>query len=503
MSENSGKFVTPTEEEVELGFAADKPKGVIKRQTSGGNDRATKAPKDEITKHRDIASTDPHVHEALMTILDWTVGDGFVIRPRTFSDTLQQGLSQLAVDAQIGGGTGSNTGNADAEKAVAAALDALLRMSEFWSVFNDWVLYALIDGHAFMELVVRDGVFKPKLLPTERMARKTDKYGNLQRYELEKQGGGGGGAGGSNAIKYKPHEVAELYFRKDPLEDFGRSSVEPIAEQADMLRDMELDYVRFIATKAYPPILWKLGDEKEGISWTETQIQNWLDTVEAIEPDSMLAAGYDVDYDVVGVTSTSSTAGAMKLEATFDHFKNRIITGLGVPALIMNMEAGARQGVATSAMPSFKRRIRRLQNRIGVAVEQQILRSLMFNSLQDVDMNQVVPEFEFGEYSSNEERLDADTAINLLNNGLLKPEAAARRAGIDPDSELPDIWDTQDLIQVLQALAGRGDNIQNPSGGSPTGTGGGATSSGGEVTTRQKPGSDQSQGRKQKSVTSG
>ena len=301
-------------------------------------------------------------------------------------------------------------------------------------------------------------------------------------------------------MSYEPHEVAELYFRKQPTEDFGRSFIEPIAEAADILRDMEMDYARFVATKAYPPILWKLGTEDE--KWTEPQIDNWLDTVEAIEPDTMLAAGHDVEADIVGTTSTSSTAGAMRLEETFDHFQDRIVTGLGVPALLMNMEGGSGgQGEAISAMPSFKRRVRRIQNHIKTEVEQQILKSLVFNSLQDAEGP--VPEFEFGEYSSAEERLDSDVAINLMNNLLLKPEAAARRAGIDPDSELPDIWegaDGEQQMEILRQLAGSGDDIQNPDGGSPTGTGGGAESSGGEVTSRQNPGGDED-GRNRQSVT--
>lgn len=488
----NSNFVEPypdgEEPEEPLDFVADSPKGVVREQSSGGDDRAASAPQDEIEDHRAVAYTDPHVREALMTLLDWIVGDGFSIQPRPFSEHLESGGADLEVDSDLA----DVPADEDQQKALAAKLERLLRLSEFWPVWEQWVQYAMIDGHSFMELVVEDGVFKPKLLPTEDMGRKVDEFGQLEYYELD--------TGEDDPIKYDPHEVAELWFLKDPMEDFGRSLVEPIAEQADILRDMELDYARFVATKAYPPILWKLGTEEE--KWTEPQIQGWLDTIEQIEPDSMLAAGHDVDYDLVGVTSTSSTAGAMRLEETFKHFQDRIVTGLGVPAMLMNMEGGGNsQGEAVAAMPAFKRRIRRYQNRIKTATEQQILRSLMFNSLEAADQDKVVPEFEFGEYSAAEERLDADKAMALLNNGLLTPEAAARRAGIDPDSELPDIWDGDDLLNILQILAGVGDNVQNPNGGSPTDTEGGTESSGGEATSRQDPGSDSSSGRSKKSVT--
>jgi len=493
-------FVSPSEEESSRDFFSDSPKGVIKStQNTGsgsGSDRGSESPEQEIQAHREIAYTDPHVHEAVFTLVDWIVGDGFNIQPRSFETALEQGTGEVAADITQGGDMQNLS--PDVQKSVAGKLNVLLQPSKFWTVFNDWVYYAIVDGHAFMEVVVEDGQFEPRLLPTENMMRKTDEYGRVTEYQLDPPAGAGGGAtsGQENYISYEPHEVAELYFRKEPTEDFGRSFIEPISEVADILRDMELDYARFVATKAYPPILWKLGTEDE--RWTPDQIDGWLDTVETIEPDSMLAAGHDVESEVVGTTSTSSTAGAMRLEETFQHFQDRIVTGLGVPALIMNMEASG-QGEAVATMPSYKRRVRRLQNIIKERVEQQVLKSLVFDSLEEAP--NTIPEFEFGEYSSAEERLDADTAINLLNNGLLKPEAAARRAGIDPDSELPDVWDSNDLMTVLNVLASTGDSIQNPDGGSPTDTGGGAESSGGEVTTRQDTGADSSNGRNKKSVT--
>lgn len=479
-------FVAPEGDEYGE-FVADSPKGVIKQQGTGGTsstvggERSASAPQDEIAQHRDIAYTDPHVHEAVFTLLDWVTGDGYNISP----------------GPQFGEGS-QNT----EEGEIITRLRRLFHNSNFWTVFNDWVYYAIVDGHSFMELVVEDEQFKPKLLPTERMKRKTDEYGNVTEYVLDSpdSGGGDGGDGGDEGTPYKPHEVAELYFRKEPTEDFGRSFIESIAESANILRDMEIDYARFIATKAYPPILWKLGSDEE--KWTEGQMKNWMGNIEEIGPDSMLFGPHDVEFEVVGTTSTSSTAGAMRLEETFDHFQDRIITGLGVPALIMNMEGGGNgQGEAVSTMPSYKRRVRRLQNIIKEHVEQQILKSILTESAGLETFEGVLPEFEFGEYSSAEERLDADQAINLLNNGLLTPEAAARRAGIDPQDELPEVWNENDLMTVLNALASTGDNIQNPQGGNPTNTGGGAESAGGEATTRDDAGADSQSSRNKSSVT--
>lgn len=474
-------------------FAADSPKGAIKETSNGGGSsfegpRSSEAPEDEIMEHRDIARTDPHVHEALQTLVDWICGDGFNVSPRHISGVNGSGASGEA------GGTAQVDESALAQQQQVPSLRMLLHNSEYDRVFNQWVEYAVQDGHAFMELVVQEEQFRPRLLPSERMHIKTDEFGFVEKYALEPPGGGG--PDDDDATQYDPHEVAELWFTKDPTDDFGRSFVEPVKEQANMLRDMEFDYARFIATKAYPPVLWTLGTEDE--QWSEDQIQGWLDTVQEIEPDSMLAAPHDVDHDTVGVTSTSSSAGAMKLEGTFEHLEDRIVTGLGLPAMVLNMEGSA--GEATASMPSFKRRVKRLQNVVKSAVEQQIFKSLLVESSLD-EFDGVVPEFNFGEHSNAEERLELDKLIKLYQAGMLTREAFAERAGIDPEVELPSPEElTAEIIPLIQALAGSGDRIQNPDGGSPTDTGTGAESAGGEVTSRESS-RDESTQRNRQSVT--
>jgi hypothetical protein len=516
----TGEFAAPEIPEGEdADFYTDSPKGVLREETSSGSvsgDRATEAPEDKIQEHRDITYTDPHVNEAVMTLLDWVLGDGYSLamesdrRPTEEGGDSDTGGSPEPAGGDQGDGSQPDldiTGDGDSQQGegnltLTQKIRRLLRRSNFWTVVEDWVRTAMVDGHAFMELVVEEGSFEPKLLPTKEMERKEDKFGQLQFYKLKTpsgaSAGGSGGAGGNNEVKYEPHEVAELYFRKDPKEDFGRSLIEPIAEQADMLRDMEIDYARFVATKAYPPILWKLGDEDH--NWTENQVETWMDNVAAIEPDTMLAAPHDVETDVVGTTSTTSTAGAMRLEETFKHFENRVSTGLGVPRILMNMDSDG-QGEATATMPSFKRRVTRLQSRVQGAITSGVVMSLLAGGEEREAYQGPVPNFEFDEHSTSEKRLEMDKLLKLFNNGLLTPTAFAERAGMDPQ-EIPEFWDSGNLIENLRALSSTGDDIQNPAGGRPTDTEGGTESAGGEVTSREGgSGSDSSDGRNEEAVT--
>lgn len=445
----------------EAEFAASSPKGAVVEE--GGlpeESRIRGTPYERLQEMRDIKDTDPHVNEAINTIVDWVAGDGFEIVPR-----------------KLGGVDSVNQTEEDAVR-----LRELFMGSGFWKEMQRWIEHAATDGSAFLELVVEDDQFKPRLLPTGKVVKKTDEFGNVEQYGLYPPDTDSQGLSitqmPNDATTYEPHEIAELSFVKRPPEFFGRSLVEPIHEQANILRDMEIDYARFIATKAYPPILWTCGTEEE--KWTEEQIEGWLDTVESIEPDSMIAAPHDVEHEVVGTTSTSANAGSMRLEETFTHFEHRIITGLGVPSILMNVKEAPDS--PETVMPSFKRRITRFRNIVKDSIENQIFQSILNESL-DGEFG-AVPEFQFGKHSSAEKRLEIDTLLKMFNNGFLTREAFAERANIDPDTELPTDSELQDVMSVIHELQGAGDNIQNPQGGSPSETGGGADTSGEEVTSR-------------------
>jgi hypothetical protein len=447
------------EESDDLEFAASSPQAIINTRAagSGGQTRPEQAPEQAIDEYRLIADTDPHVSEAVDTLVDYLVGAGFSIQPANVPGTDTQQTDQDIADLKL-----------------------LIETSSFERELIDWVWHALVDGTGFLEIVVEDDHFKPKVLPTEQMEIETDEFGNITRFVQA--------PGGAEDVEFEPHEVAILRFHRHPDQDFGHSVVEPVQEQADMLRDMEIDTARFVATKAYPPILWKCGTEER--PWTQQQIDEWLNQVGDIEPESMLAVGHDVEADVVGVTSTSSTAGAMRLEETFKHLIRRIATGTGVPADLLNQDTLSGSELQVM-MPKFDRRIQRYRMIIKDAVRYQIFPSIMENATA-AEFDGMPPNFEFGTHSSEEERLETDKALRLINNGMLTREAAAKRMGIDPEVELPSGSELQQLIQTLQQIAGIGDDIQNPDGGRPTDTGGGTQSAGREATTRQNPADDQS-----------
>jgi hypothetical protein len=450
-------------------FALDSPKAVIKQASSGSKPRASEAPSAKIDEYRLIADTDPHIGEAIDTLVDYLVGSGYSIAPANIVGTDETQSPQDIAD-----------------------LKALVETSDFEEVLFEWVWHALVDGTSFLEIIVEDDVFKPKVLPTGDMEIETDEYGNEEAYVLKTPGG--------DDVEFDPFDLAVLRFHKHPGEDFGRSLIERCEEQADMLRDMEIDMARFIATKAYPPVIWKLGSEER--PWSQTQIDGWLDTVSEIEPESMLAVGHDVEHDIVGVTSTSSTSGAMRLEPVFHHLLRRIYTALGLPGFLGNITGDESKNEAVAVMPKFDRRIQRYRRIIRSAIRHQIFVSILAGDSDPAEADVLPPEFEFGQHSSEEERLDADMAIKLVNNGLLTFEAAAERIGIDPETELPQEGELDEHIEKINLLAGKGDNIQNPEGGSPTDTGGGADSAGGEVKTRQNPERDTSGGdsRNQKGI---
>ena len=214
----SQEFVEPPDDAPE--FVVDSAKGAIvdKNTAAGGtggrsynDDRTHEPPEEQIEENRLFYNTDPHVGQAVNITLDWLLADGYNISTRNIEGT------DMAVESEN-----------------LASLRKLIINSSFSQTFNQFIKRALVDGHAFLELVVQEYILEPPE---------------------------GGGPTDNDATKYKPSDVAEFTFNKVPLEEFGRSPIERVRDQTDILRDMEIDYARFVASKAYPPILWKCGTE--------------------------------------------------------------------------------------------------------------------------------------------------------------------------------------------------------------------------------------------------
>ena len=435
-------------------FMLDSPKAVLRRASGGSKPRPKQAPKEVIAEYRLIRRTDPHVAEFVNTYVDYLVGSGFNISPANIPYTdVQQTPEEVA------------------------QFKALIENSNFEAhVLPEWVDVAITDGTGFLEIVVEDEVFKPRVLPTERMRIVTDDKGIITGYEMESVGGG-------DPIPFDLYDLAILRFHTYPGQHFGRSLIEPIKEHVEMLRDMEIDLARFIATKAYPPILWKCGTEER--PWNTTQVQDFIDSLADIEPDSMIGVKHDVEHDIVGTTSTSSTAGALNLEPTFLHLLSRMHTGFGIPDFFHG-GSDASRNEAIAVLPKFDRRVQRYRSLIRHVIRYQVFVSILGDPSPE-DYTELPPDFQFGQHSSEEERLETNEAIQLFNMGMLTREAFAERVGIDVEQEMPDDSELVQIIALLQELSGRGDQIQNPNGGRPTSTGTGVDTPGQEVKTRQNP----------------
>jgi hypothetical protein len=417
---------------------------------------------------RAIRRTDPHVAEMVNTLVDYLVGSGFNVAPANIPYT-----------------------DAGQESSEIADFKQLVEMGLTDPIMYEWVDVAVTDGTGFLELVVEDDVFKPKVLPTELMSIITDEKGIITGYEMQNPSE-------QDPISFDVYDLAMLRFHVYPGEDFGRSLIEPIQEHVDMLRDMEIDLARFIATKAYPPILWNLGNEER--PWSPQQMRDWLNSLADIEPTSMIAAGHDVEHDVVGVTSTSSAAGALNLDSTFTHLLTRMHAGMGVPKFLLQDEGNGRNN-AVATMPKFDRRIQRYRRIIRSVIRFQMFVSILGGDGDPAEYAELPPDFEFGQHSSEEERLETEEAIKMFTMGFLSREAAAERMGIDPEQEMPDETELGDIVALLQELAGKGDEIVNPDGGRPTETGTGTESSGRAVKTRQNPERTDEDSRPQRDVS--
>jgi hypothetical protein len=143
------EFTDPPEDAPE--FVVDSPKGaIVDTNTSGTggtnytDDRTVEPPQEQFEENRLVYETDPHVGHAVEVVLDWLLADGYNLSERNIA-----GYDE------------------DLDPEDVAAFRFLLENSNFNQKLNELIENAAVEGHGYMELVVNEETFEPRILPPD------------------------------------------------------------------------------------------------------------------------------------------------------------------------------------------------------------------------------------------------------------------------------------------------------------------------------------------------
>jgi hypothetical protein len=294
--------------------------------------------------------------------------------------------------------------------------DKMLRNSKPKQKTIEFLKDGLIEGDGYMYLqeseTADDWYAGFDVIPATQVRIERDEFNNIKQFVQEV------GQGEDDYPTFEPNRVA--HYRNRPIsgEAYGRSDIEPIVEASEILRDMQIDLANFISTKAYPPILWKLGNSEQ--PWGANLVEEWAKTREEIEPGDQISVQGDVSYEAVGVSSET-----LDVQPYLLFFASLVVSGLRVPAALTSLIKDMGQFTADSQANAYARRINDLRQQLAEILEVDVFNRI----LRQNNAGQYHAEVVWRKHDDEAERMAVNNVVQLVQNGIISDTEARESVG--------------------------------------------------------------------------
>jgi len=181
---------------------------------------------------------------------------------------------------------------------------------------------------------------------------------------------------------------------------------------------MQIDLANFISTKAYPPILWKLGNSEQ--PWGANLVEEWAKTREEIEPGDQISVQGDVSYEAVGVSSET-----LDVQPYLLFFASLVVSGLRVPAALTSLIKDMGQFTADSQANAYARRINDLRQQLAEILEVDVFNRI----LRQNNAGQYHAEVVWRKHDDEAERMAVNNVVQLVQNGIISDTEARESVG--------------------------------------------------------------------------
>jgi hypothetical protein len=292
----------------------------------------------------------------------------------------------------------------------------LLRVSRINTLIRDVVKDMTVIGDAYIEKVKGTGTDKFVQLT----ARKPDEikvtrdiHDNPLSYIQEI------GDNPSEYPEFEPQELIHFKNRGMTGEAYGISDISAVIGNAEILRDMSTDLANFIATKAYPPILWKLGTAEK--PWGKPNVEKWGNARAEPEAGDQISVSGDIDAQAVGVSKE-----ALQIGEYLKFYAALIVSGLRIPATLTSMDTSIGQFTADAQTNAYKRRIADMRVYIEELLQVEFIDAYIAQAGLSDGTYAVIT---WNTHEGEESRLAVNDGIQLLQNGAISMEELRMATG--------------------------------------------------------------------------
>lgn len=226
-------------------------------------------------------------------------------------------------------------------------------------------------------------------------------------------------------VKFKPEEIVQIKHLEITGEPYGISRIERIDENAEILRDMGLDFAKFMSVKAYPPTIWKFGTPER--PWNDTDIKSFMDSLEDVDPGAQIGVRGDIE-----ALTLNPDVSMPDVDPALKYFTSMVVNGLGIPAVSTGLltDTGA---VGELQEKAYNRRVNTFRTLLGEQLELELFDQILQSNGYE-DMMSVVS---WNKHGDEEHRMLVNDVVQLQQNSLVTTEYGQTLLGFPTGDNMP------------------------------------------------------------------
>lgn len=226
-------------------------------------------------------------------------------------------------------------------------------------------------------------------------------------------------------VKFKPEEIVQIKHLELTGEAYGISRIERIAENAEILRDIGLDFAKFMSVKAYPPTVWKFGTAER--PWNDDDIKSFMDSLEDVDPGAQIGVRGDIEP-----VTLNPDVSMPDVDPSLKYFTSTVVNGLGVPAVTTGLltDTGA---VGELQEKAYNRRVNTFRTMLGEQLELELFDPILESNGYE-DMMSVVT---WQRHGDEEHRMLVNDIVQLQQNALITTEYGQTLLGFPTGEHMP------------------------------------------------------------------
>jgi len=337
------------------------PKNIVMNITEGL--KTLISPEDEQYKIKQIETKlgEPHP-------FDYTIIDGLM---KKF------GLVNAVIDKTVDFAVGPKLTIDCKDKRGKQILDDFIEGTELRKYIKPWVKEGLGKGTGYMEIAGLDGDDKEieiKVVSSNSMYKRRDKFGIITGY-VQYIGNNLSRINSQDAIELKPEEIIDIDFNKVGNSAYGMGMIHSAIQTIDDFLMAQKAIHKLTKRKANMPIWVKLGNAEKDDYPQQAQIDAFGEKLQFMDEVTEWVTGPNVDIKTVDTGNIGQ-----KFDGVLANDYKLLSYCFQIPETILGA-GNVPEGLARVQMDTFDRRIKSLQDEIGLVIKKLLKRVLHKNGV--------------------------------------------------------------------------------------------------------------------------